>query len=48
MEPKYYCNKCKLAVIALPDGKILKACKCEASIIANMEATVYNVSKMKG
>lgn len=44
----YHCKKCKLAVIVLPDGKVFKACKCEAPIIANMEATVFNVSKMKG
>ena len=44
----YHCDKCKLAVIVLPSGEVFKACKCEAPIIANMEATVFNVSKMKG
>lgn len=45
--PAYYCSKCKTAVIVLKDEKPIKACKCNAPIVANMEGTVYSVSKMK-
>jgi hypothetical protein len=43
----YHCEKCKLLVIVTPEGQVYKACKCEAPVVAEMKATVYNVSKMK-
>ena len=46
--PEYYCGKCKMAVIVIPNEKPIKACKCEAPIIASMEGTAHSVSKMKG
>lgn len=36
----YECSKCKLAVIVLPNEEPIKACKCEAPIVANMSASV--------
>jgi len=43
--PKYSCSKCGLAVIVIPNGKPIKACKCEgATIVADMEATVIRAS----
>lgn len=47
-QPKYSCSKCGLAVIVIPNEKPIKACKCEAPIIASMEGTAHSVSKMKG
>ena len=42
---KYSCSKCGMAVIAIPNEKPIKACKCEgATIVANMEATVIRAS----
>lgn len=35
----YKCSECGLAVIVLPNEKPIKACKCEAPIIVEMEAT---------
>lgn len=43
----YSCKECKLSVIVTDKGEILKACKCQAPIIANMKATVYSHSKLK-
>lgn len=43
----YHCKKCKLAVVVTPKGDVFKACKCNAPIIANMTAKVFNVSKVK-
>jgi len=43
----YHCKKCKLAVVVTPAGEVFKACKCEAPVIADMTAVVYNVSKMR-
>jgi len=43
----YFCEKCKLTVIVTKEGTIMKACKCEAPIIANMTAVVYNHSKLR-
>lgn len=38
-KPAYYCSKCELAVIVIPNEKPIKACTCDgASIIADMEA----------
>lgn len=36
----YKCSKCNLAVIVLPNTEPIKACKCDAPIIAEMSATV--------
>ena len=40
-----YCEKCKLSVIVI-DSEIIKACECEAPIIADMEATVIQTSNI--
>lgn len=47
MLPAYYCEKCELAVIMLPQHKPIKACKCAAPIIANCSGTVTSHSLMK-
>jgi hypothetical protein len=39
-DPAYYCEKCKLAVIVLPGEKPIRACNCQAPIVAAMTATV--------
>jgi hypothetical protein len=36
----YKCSKCNLAVIVLEGKEPIKACKCNAPIIADMTATV--------
>ena len=41
-----YCSKCKLAVIELSDKKLVKACTCDAPIVADMEATVKQTSNL--
>ena len=41
-----YCAKCKIAVIELSDKKVVKACTCDAPIVADMEATVVSTSKI--
>lgn len=41
-----YCSKCKLAVIELSDKKLIKACTCDAPIVADMEAKVVATSKI--
>lgn len=47
--PKYTCGKCGISVIVVPNEKPLKACKCKAPIVANMEATVIrNTGGIKG
>ncbi len=35
---QYKCSKCGLAVIVLEGEEPIKACTCEAAIIAEMEA----------
>lgn len=42
----YKCSKCGLGVIVEGEKKI-KACKCEASIIASMESTVTSKGGVK-
>lgn len=37
--PKYQCSKCSLAVLVHGEN-VIKACKCDAPILANMEATM--------
>lgn len=36
----YHCGKCKLAVIVVGVEKPIKACTCDAPIIAEMEANL--------
>lgn len=36
---KYQCSKCKIAVMVLPD-QVIKGCKCDAPITANMTGNV--------
>lgn len=43
-KPRYRCSKCFMGVIVLPNGSeaphIIRACTCDASITADMSATV--------
>lgn len=43
---RYYCSKCKLAVIVLPNKGPIKACKCDAPIFAEMSAQSKGTSKL--
>jgi len=44
---KYTCSQCGIAVI-IPEGQEpIKACFCEAAIVANAEATAYGVGGVK-
>ena len=43
----HYCKECKLPVLVTEKGKIIKACKCNAPVVAEMKATVYSQSKLK-
>ncbi len=43
----YNCKECKLPVLVTEKGKIIKACKCNAPVVAEMKATVYSQSKLK-
>lgn len=42
----YSCSKCGLAVIVIGDNKI-KACKCEAPIIAKLTVKLKGEGKQK-
>ena len=42
-----YCSKCGLTVIVLSDARVVKACECNAPIIADMEATVKQQSSLE-
>jgi len=42
-----YCSECGLTVIVLSDARIVKACECDAPIIAEMEATVKQQSSLE-
>jgi len=44
---KYRCSKCGLAVIVLPNQEPIKACKCEASIIAEAQSTAHGHGGIK-
>ena len=44
---KYRCSKCNLAIIVLPNQEPIKACKCEAAIIAEMTSTTYGQGGIK-
>jgi DNA-directed RNA polymerase subunit RPC12/RpoP len=37
----YKCSKCNLGVIIIPEKEPIKACKCEATIVAEIEADAY-------
>ena len=45
---KYQCSKCKLAVIVTKEKepKTIKACKCDAPVIGEMEASLKGVTVM--
>lgn len=43
----YRCAKCNLAVIVIPDHEPIRACKCEAAIIAEMDSTLKGVGGVK-
>lgn len=43
----YKCSKCGLSVIIIKDEKPIKACKCEASIIAEMSAVTIGKGGLK-
>lgn len=43
----YRCSKCGMAVIVLPDVKPIKACKCSASVIADMTAVTTGKGGIK-
>lgn len=36
----YKCSKCNLAVIVLPNEEPIKACNCNAPIIADIRSTI--------
>jgi len=42
----YYCSKCKLKVIVSGDKKI-KACKCNAPIVAEIKSNLKGVGIVK-
>jgi hypothetical protein len=44
---KYYCSKCKLAVIVLPGKEPIFACKCNAAVTAEMSAQPKGTSTLK-
>lgn len=39
MAPDYECSVCKVAVLVTPNGVILRGCKHDAPVIANLRAT---------
>lgn len=43
---KYKCSECELAVIVLEGEEPIKACTCEAPIIAEISATAIGVSNL--
>jgi len=43
----YYCKECQKPVLVLPEGKVMKNCKCDAPVIAEMKATVYSHSRLQ-
>ena len=42
---KYKCSKCEMLVIVL-NGNVIKACKCEAPIVVEIEAVAKGKSKV--
>lgn len=45
--PAYQCSVCKQGVVVLPDGQIVRRCKCKGPVIANMSATVSQDGAVK-
>ena len=43
---QYKCKKCNLSVIVIND-KIIKACKCDAPIVANIEASAKGIGGLE-
>ena len=43
----YKCGKCGIAVIVTPDKEVIKPCKCEASVIAELSATTQGIGGVK-
>lgn len=43
----YTCSKCGLAVIVLPNELPIRACKCNAPIIASMSGSVNGKGGLK-
>ena len=41
--PKYTCAECSLAVIIVPNEDPIKACTCDAPILAHAEATLVGM-----
>jgi hypothetical protein len=46
LKMKYKCSECELAVIVLEGEEPIKACTCEAPIIAEISATAIGVSNL--
>jgi len=46
MSQKYSCSGCGLSVI-IYQGETIKACKCDAPIVANMSASAHGVGGIK-
>jgi len=44
---KYYCSKCKMAVIVVKDKEPIVACNCNAPIIGEMEASLKGGTVME-
>lgn len=43
----YKCSKCGLAVVVIPNEKPIKACSCNAPIIADMTAVASGSGGLK-
>lgn len=46
--PPYVCKACGLAVIVRPGHPPIRACSCQAPIVATCEATVHGRGGLKG
>lgn len=44
----YYCSQCKLAVIVLPGYEPIKACTCNAAIVAEITAGLKGSGTLNG
>lgn len=40
MAPLYACGGCGLAILILPDVAPIRACQCDAPIVANLTASL--------
>lgn len=44
----YRCAECGLAVVVVPDGTIIRACKhADAAVIASLSAKLYGLSALR-